>query len=498
MKTNMLLWSPNEPSLDTSNLRQFIQHINMQGEAIESMDQLHEWSIQNSKSFWMDIWQFCDVIGYQGDCIIGEGINKWAPYLEARDTFWFPQAQLNYAENLLSYAFQDPEATAIWFNNEEGAKKSLTWQQVSDQVSIVQQWLKQNGVEKGDIIVGYLPSIPETVIALLAATSLGAIWSSLNPQDTDSEEVLKHFQQLQPKVLFCSNGYHDTGKLVNLEVVNKYLAQSLNSLSCACQIEYIPSHNLFSEIGEKGSEWQAIMSSYLPRGLKYERVNFNAPLFIFHHHDRDIKTIHSVGGTILNHLKEHQLHCNFLPKTRLFSLSPTSSSCWFWEISAMATGTTLVLFEGNPTFPAADGLWALLDESETNVFYLDENYLDKIESTNLSYVLNHLNSVIIRAHRPIDQLYKTIYTNLKSEIPIIIVSCEEAILGSFFIGNTISEVHVNDELPKALGYDIEQISATEMYCRNSFPNQPIGLWQDNGEKYHKLYWENTHRAWQIR
>ncbi|OXX20681.1 AMP-binding protein, partial [Vibrio sp. V05_P4A8T149] len=306
------LWVPSQDRIKASNLNQFIEHINMQGEAIESYSQLHLWSVAERKQFWLEVWQFCDVIGFRGNCIYGEGIARWDDFTAARDTIWFPQAQLNYAENLLSYAFQQPEGIAVWFKNENGQSKKLTWQQLSDQVSIIQQWLKQNGVEKGDVVAGYLPYMTETVVAMLATTSLGAVWTSTSP-DFGVDSVVERFGQVQPKILFCCNGYTFNGKTHLMEEKNGQIADAISSLHNICQIEYLQQRSLTADFNDAFSDWNAILASYLPRGLRYERVGFNDPLFILYSSGTTGKPkciAHSVGGTILNHLKEHQLHCD--------------------------------------------------------------------------------------------------------------------------------------------------------------------------------------------
>lgn len=160
MSSTTPLWTPSHERISASNLQQFIAHVNMQGEAIDSYSSLHQWSVAETRQFWLEVWQFCDVIGYRGNCIIGEGLPRFGKTMvPARDSIWFPQAQLNYAENLLSYAFQNPDGIALWFKNENGHTKKFSWQQLCDHVSVVQQWLAQNGVGEGDVVAGYLPHL---------------------------------------------------------------------------------------------------------------------------------------------------------------------------------------------------------------------------------------------------------------------------------------------------------------------------------------------------
>ncbi|MDW6005092.1 AMP-binding protein [Vibrio mangrovi] len=500
MANDAQLWTPSPESIRSSNLYQFIQHINMQGEALEDFGQLHQWSVTNSKQFWLEIWQYCDVIGFRGDCVFGEGIARWDKFIAARDTIWFPQAQLNYAENLLSYAFQEPEAIALWFKNENGQTKTLTWQQLCDQVSLVQQWLIQNGVEKGDVVVAYLPHLPETIVSLLAVTSLGAIWSSLSPEDTDIQTAIENFQPLQPKVLFCSNGYNRAGATINTEENNQKLATQLSSVINTCQIEYLQTPQFSSHYVDKFSDWQAILASYLPRGINYERIGFNDPLFILHRRlpsGRTEQIVHRVGGTILNHLKEHQLHCNIQPETRLLSHCSCSSTSFIWHTSALASGATLVFYDGEPFFPSMNALWSLAEESKSNIVHISSAYLTHLQEKAFSpghfYPLSALRTLIVGGPVKYPDLFEYIYSHIQPDIYVIPASQEADIAGSFLIGNSMDCVDRRYTTTPALGCDA--IPEERVLCKNSFPNQPLGFLHDSGENYHQTYWHQVPGMW---
>ncbi len=503
-------WQPSQQRVQDSNLKQFIQHINMQGEIITDYPSLHAWSVANSKEFWLEVWQFCDVIGFQGNCIFGEGIAKWQRFCSSRDTIWFPQSQLNYAENLLSYAFQTPDGIAIWFKNERGQTRKVTWQALCDQVSILQQWLKQNGVERGDVVAGYLPHLPETVAAMLATTSLGAIWTSTSP-DFGVESVVERFGQVQPKILFCCNGYTFNGQSYLMESHNAELAAALPSVTNTCQIDYLQTgqDSLFGS--EHFSDWESVLSGYLARGVEFERIGFNDPLFILYSSGTtgQPKCItHTVGGTILNHLKEHQLHCDIQPGDRVFYYTTCGWMMWNWHVSALASGATLVIYDGSPMTPMPSVLWELAQEAQVTLFGTSAKYLQTLQSSQFSpsqyFSLTTLKTICSTGSPLYPEQYDYVYANIKPDIHLASISGGTDICGCFVIGNPISAVYRGECQGPALGMDVSVFNSQgervvgergELVCCNSFPNQPLGFWHDDGERYHNTYWQRYENAW---
>jgi len=507
----MPLWIPSQARISASNLQQFIEHVNMQGEEIHSYPALHQWSVNETRKFWLEIWQFCDVIGYRGNCIIGEGLPRYGKEMvPARDSIWFPQAQLNYAENLLSYAFQSPEGIAIWFKNENGHTKKLTWQQLCDHVSVVQQWLIQNGIGQGDVVAGYLPHLPETVIAMLAATSLGAIWTSTSP-DFGVESVIERFGQVQPKILFCCNGYTFNGKPFHMQERNAQIVSGLPSLVNTCQIEYLQERSFNADFNDSFSDWQSLLASYQPKGVEYHRVGFNDPLFVLYSSGTTGKPkciTHSVGGTLLNHLKEHQLHCDIQPQDRVFYYTTTGWMMWNWHVSALASGATLVIYDGHPLYPQVGALWALADEANITLFGTSAKYLETLQKNQFSpcdfYLLTHLKTLCSTGSVLYPEQFDYVYEHVKSDLHLASIAGGTDICGCFVLGNPMSPVYRGECQGAGLGLDVvaynTQGSAViaergELVCRNSFPNQPIGFWHDDGSRYQQAYWDKFPGVW---
>ena len=504
------IWQPSSERVESSNLSQFIKHINIQGNSIESYADLHQWSIEQKKNFWLEIWQFCDVIGYQGDCILGEGLAKYGQFNPSRDTIWFPQSQLNYAENLLAYSFQAPDDIAIWFKNERGTSRQMSWQELCDQVSVLQQWLTQNGVEKGDVVAGYLPHMPETVIAMLATTSLGAIWTSTSP-DFGAESVIERFGQVQPKILFCCNGYNFNGKTFQVEEKNRKIVDAIPSIVNTCQIDYLQTELSPDDRCESFSDWEAILASYLPRGIRYQRISFNDPLFVLYSSGTTGKPkciVHSVGGTVLNHLKEHQLHCDIQPKDRVFYYTTCGWMMWNWHVSALASGATLVIFDGSPMYPNGEVLWQLAEDAKVTLFGTSAKYLEALEKNQFNpsshFPLESLKTLCSTGSVLYPQQFDYVYANIKVDLHLASISGGTDICGCFVLGNPISPVYRGECQGAGLGMDVKVFNESgdeiisergELVCRNSFPNQPLGFWHDDGERYHKAYWDKFDNTW---
>lgn len=344
------IWSPSKQRIAESNLTSFIKRVNQSrsSDPIGDYAALHQWSIENDVDFWRHTWHFCQLRGDLGAESKTLGDAKWQDSVANRDTIWFADTKLNYAENLLRYAQQNPEKVFILFANERGENQRLTGQQLIDQVSSIQQWLIECGVQQGDVVAGYLPYIAEAVVAMLATTSLGAIWTSTSP-DFGVESVIERFGQVSPKVLFCCDSYQFNGKSYSMTSKNGSISTSLSRNKKhdvkVCQIEYLKAS---SSVETNATQWSAILAHYPAKSVSFQRVLFNHPLFILYSSGTTGQPkciVHSVGGTLLNHVKEHVLHCDIKVDDKAFYYTTCGWMMWNWHVSTLASGATLVIYD---------------------------------------------------------------------------------------------------------------------------------------------------------
>ncbi|ELH4834764.1 acetoacetate--CoA ligase [Vibrio harveyi] len=508
MRESNKVWQPTEDRIEQANITQFIEHINRQGFELTNYSDLHQWSLEHNEHFWKEVWQFCDLIGTQGDTVKAQGESRWQSPMQNRDTVWFPQAQVNYAENLLSLEEQQADELAIWFENERGDKQTYTWKQLCDEVSSVQQWLVECGIKQGDVVAGYLPHMPQTIIAMLATTSLGATWTSTSP-DFGVESVIERFGQVKPKVLFTCDGYTFNGKTFDMSEKNHHIADHLDGLKQVCQIGYLKPHVFECDVCTH--DWQNIINQYSPAPLHYTRVEFNSPLFVLYSSGTTGKPkciVHSVGGTILNHLKEHQLHSDIQPKDRVFYYTTCGWMMWNWHVSALASGACLVIFDGSPVYPTPHVLWDLAQRAEVSLFGTAAKYLEAIEKAGLSpikdFSLPTLRTLCSTGSVLYPEQFDYVYQHIKQDLHLASISGGTDICGCFVLGNPISPVYRGECQYAGLGIDVQVFDSQgqsvseqrgELVCTNSMPNFPVGFWNDTGERYHKAYWDKFDDIW---
>lgn len=502
------LWQPSESRIEEANITQFIEHINRQGNDIKNYAELHQWSLDHSEQFWQEVWLFCDVIGNSGDTVKCQSESKWQQPVPNRDTSWFPDAQINYAENLLSFAYHNPNDIAIWFENERGERQTYTWQELCDEVSSIQRWLQDCGVRKGDVVAGYLPYLPQTVIAMLATTSLGATWTATSP-DFGIESVLERFGQVKPKVLFTCDGYTFNGKVFDMTDKNHHISDHLDGLKHVCQINYLNPRSYECDVCTQ--DWQYILNQYPPQPVTYTRINFNDPLFILYSSGTTGKPkciVHSVGGTLLNHVKEHQLHCDIQPEDRVFYYTTCGWMMWNWHVSALASGACLVIFDGRPMYPNYKVLWDLAKRADVSLFGTSAKYLEAMEKAGYSNQgsdpLPSLKTICSTGSVLYPEQFDYVYQHLKEDVHLASISGGTDICGCFVLGNPISPVYRGECQCAGLGVDTRVFSPQgediignrgELVCANSIPNFPAKFWDDSGERYHNAYWDKFENVW---
>ncbi|MFM2606778.1 acetoacetate--CoA ligase [Vibrio chagasii] len=511
-ESNKPVWHPSEQRIADANLTRFIDSLNLPDlnldRGIQSYAELHQWSVDQPEPFWKNVWQFCGVVGSKGSEIQTQGESRWQQPKSNRDAIWFPNAQVNYAENLLRLAQTMPDEHAIWFENERGEQQSYTWKALCEAVSNVQQWLVDSGIEQGDVVAAYTPYLPQTVIAMLATTSLGATWTSTSP-DFGVESVIERFGQVKPKVLFTCDGYTFNGKTFDIADKNSAIIEHLSELKQVCQIGYFKKNDFEHDVSLQS--WNNIINHYQPQPVRFVRIGFNDPLFVLYSSGTTGKPkciVHSVGGTIINHLKEHQLHSDVKQNDRVFYYTTCGWMMWNWHVSALASGACLVIFDGSPVYPQPNVLWDLAQRADVSLFGTSAKYLEAIEKAEVSPIdshsLPHLRTLCSTGSVLYPEQFDFVYKHIKQDLHLASISGGTDICGCFVLGNPISPVYRGECQQAGLGVDIKVFSSTghrvdhergELVCTNSLPNFPVGFWNDTGERYHSTYWDRFDNVW---
>ncbi|MDF2393421.1 acetoacetate--CoA ligase [Aeromonas salmonicida] len=493
---NLCLWQPDQDRIQQSNLQQFMGEVNrFHGLQLHSYAQLYQWSVEKTTRFWPLVWQHCGVKGELGD-IVAENRQ------DMQRTRWFPDSRLNFAENLLR---RQDESPAIISRIEGSPSRTLSWRELADQVARLTQWLRSQGIGRGDVVAAYLPNIPETVVAMLATTSLGAIWTSTSP-DFGEASVVERFGQTRPRVLFAVDGYRYNGKAIDIQAKVASVVSQIDSIE---QTVMIP---LLGNPLQLGHDWQQVLASQPDAVLRFEPMGFNDPLYILYSSGTTGKPkciVHGIGGTLLQHLKEHQLHCDIKPGERVFYFTTCGWMMWNWLVSALASGATLVLYDGSPFYPDGNVLWDLARDEEVALFGTSAKYLDALHKQGYAPIKTHelpqLRLICSTGSVLSPEGFDYVYQGIKKDVQLSSISGGTDICSCFVIGNPISPVYRGESQGRGLGLAVQVFNEAgqpvqgekgELVCTKPFPAQPIGFWGDeNGDKYHAAYFERFDNIW---
>ena len=491
-----VVWTPSQDQILNSNLKKFTEFVEENtGKHFKSYDELHHFSISNPE-FWRFIIEFCKVEGeWNGPIYEGENI------FSAK---WFPQSKLNFAENMLK---NRSDNEALIFRCEDRISETLSFAELYNQVSKTAQHLKELGVTKGDRVVGFLPNFAGSIVAMLATASVGAIWSSCSP-DFGEQGVIDRFGQIEPKVLFCVDGYFYNGKTHNcLDKIKSFTAR-LPSLKQVVIFDYASLSNI---VINNSISYQEILENYEAIEIGFERVGFDHPLYIMYSSGTTGLPkciVHGHGGTLVQHLKEHQLQTNISSGDRVFYFTTCSWMMWNWLVSALGTGATIMLYDGSPTYPDNTVLWQFADEEEFSHFGTSAKYIETLmkDDVNPSAIFKLSNlKVICSTGSPLSaECYDYIYNNV-GYVHLASISGGTDIVSCFVLGVPNIPVRRGEIQGAGLGMAVEiwddsgrvnRGERGELVCTKPFPSRPVKFWNDiDGEKYHAAYFDRFEGVW---
>lgn len=497
-----LLWQPSKKRIENTNMYRFIQFINKRHDlCFSDYAELYQWSVDNIPDFWAAMWDFA-------------GIKASAPHETVIDDLtrmpgakWFTGARLNFAENLLRYR---DNRTAIIFKGENQAAIRITYHELYDEVAAVAESLRDNGVKAGDRVVGFMPNMPQAIIAMLAATSIGATWSSCSP-DFGIKGVLDRFGQIKPKILFTANGYSFKGKKIDsLERI----AQILKKLPSIKKVVVVPYTEPDPDIGRIPNAvlFSEFKSARQNPEIQFEQLPFGHPLYIMYSSGTTGLPkcmVQSAGGILIHQMKELMLHTDLKREDVIFYFTTCGWMMWNWLTCSLSVGATLVLFDGNPFHPHPGALWEMAEKEKITIFGTSAGYIAALRNAGVrpgkEYDLSALKALLSTGSPLSIEDFEFIYREVKKDLQLASISGGTDLNGCFALGNPMGPVYAGELQCRGLGMKVEAFDDNgkpvlnrqgELVCTAPFPSMPIYFWDDpDGEKYHAAYFDVYPGIW---